>query len=316
MIETLKFVQGAVAKKDFVPALTHFHIADGQIQGFNGGLAISSPIDLDIEAMPRAIPFVKAIQGCSDDVSITKTKQGRVSIKSGKFRAFVDCTEELFPVVKPEGVIIPLERGLLSTLLKLAPFIAQDASRPWATGILFKDGSAFATNNIVAVEQWLGYDFPEEVNIPVAAVKELLRIKEEPTSLQMNNNSVTFHFSGDRWIRTQLSSLKWPDMTAIFKPLSKKQNIPVGFFDAIESLLPFVDEHEKIFVMDNVLATSMTDGQGASVEIDGLIGQSCFRAKQLLSLRDVIHDLDLTQYPSPCPFRGDDFRGVILGMVI
>ena len=40
MLAELKFVQGAVAKKDFIPSLTHFEIKDGMIKGLNGSLAL------------------------------------------------------------------------------------------------------------------------------------------------------------------------------------------------------------------------------------------------------------------------------------
>jgi len=44
MLKELRFVQGAVAKKDFVPAMTHFRIEKGTVRSFNGNLAICSPL--------------------------------------------------------------------------------------------------------------------------------------------------------------------------------------------------------------------------------------------------------------------------------
>ena len=56
MLAALKFVQGAVARRDFVPALTHFYIADGFVKGYNGRIAICAPIDVDLVATPKAAP--------------------------------------------------------------------------------------------------------------------------------------------------------------------------------------------------------------------------------------------------------------------
>ncbi len=42
MLDTLKFIQGAVARKDHVPALVHFRIAGGRIRGFNGTLSLAA----------------------------------------------------------------------------------------------------------------------------------------------------------------------------------------------------------------------------------------------------------------------------------
>ena len=108
MIETLRFVRGAVAKKDYQPALTHFQIRNGRITGFNGTIALSSPIGIDIDAVPKAEPFLRAIENCTvEPTVIHKTEAGRLGLRSGRFRAFVDCLDddahELFDNVKPEG---------------------------------------------------------------------------------------------------------------------------------------------------------------------------------------------------------------------
>ena len=213
MLDALRFVQGAVAKKDFVPALTHFRVDRGTIRGYNGMLGLCCPIDLDLNVSPRAVPFIKAIQTCQDTIQLHVTPAGKLSVKSGKFKALVDCIQEDFPEVEPEGTSIELNGGLLAALKLLAPMIADDASRPWARGILFRGQSAFATNNIIIAEYWLGYHFPVEINIPRAAVVELLRIKEEPISMQIAENSATFHFSGNRWLRTQTHTTQWPDIS-------------------------------------------------------------------------------------------------------
>ncbi len=211
MLDSLKFVQGAVAKKDFVPTLTHFRIENNIVKGYNGSLALASPIDLDVTASPKGTTFAKAIKACKDTVSITLTSTQRLSIKSGKFRAFVECTPEPFPDIEPEGPVIPMEPGLISVVKQLAPFMGIDASRPWALGMLFRDGSVFATNNIIVVERWLGFSFPV-VNIPAAAIKELIRINKDPISVQVCSTSITFNFEEGRWLKSQLSTLEWPDL--------------------------------------------------------------------------------------------------------
>ena len=215
LLQALQFVKGAVSSKDFIPALTHFHIENNTIKSFNGNLALSCPIELEIEASPKAIPFVKAIQACKRTTVIHLTGTGRLRIKSGSFKAFIPCTGEQFPDIYPSGKTIELNGDLIPALKILQPFIAEDASRPWSRGILFRGCSAFATNNICLVENWLGYEFPIEINIPAAAVKELIRIKEEPISMQMDEKSVSFHFEDGRWLKSNLLVTNWPDISVI-----------------------------------------------------------------------------------------------------
>lgn len=315
MIDALKFVQGAVAKKDFAPELTHFSINEGVILGYNGTLSLSSPIDLDLNIYPKAIPFAKAINTCKDTVVMAVTPAGRLSVKSGKFKAFIECMDEYdFPHLKPAGEYVELSEGFIPALANVIEFIGQDASRPWAAGLLFKDKKVFATNNIVVAEQTLAFDFPFVVNIPSPAIKELLRIKQNPIGMQADKHSITFHFEGDRYLRSSLFDIEWPNVSRILDRESEQKPVPAGFFEALEDLRPFVEEDNRIYFIDGALTTNINENEGATVEVAGITAGACFQHKQLALLEKRITSIDFAMYPAPCIFAGDDFRGAITGM--
>ena len=94
MLKELKFVSGAVAKKEFIPAITHFCIENGTVRAYNGTLALSSPIACDINCKPKAVPMVNAIARCSETITMSVTPTGKLSIKSGPFRALIECVPE------------------------------------------------------------------------------------------------------------------------------------------------------------------------------------------------------------------------------
>ena len=314
MLDSLKFVQGAVAKKDFVPELTHFRIQGGRIRGYNGMLGLSCPIALNLDVSPKAAPFIKAIQTCKDTIQLHVTPTGRLSIKSGKFKALIECTTETSIEIEPSGAIIERSNGFLKVLKTLFPLIAEDASRPWARGILFRNSSAFATNNVILAEAWLGYNFPVEINIPKAAIAELLRIGEEPEKMQVSEANVTFHFSGNRWLRTQAYTTEWPDLTKILNRESNQVKIQNELWEAVENLTPFTDELGRIFLSNDTISTGEDDSASATVDLlnNGLIG--CFHFEQLRLLSKVAKTADFTSYPAPCLFQGDNIRGAIVGM--
>jgi DNA polymerase III sliding clamp (beta) subunit (PCNA family) len=314
MLDTLRFVQGSVAKKDLIPELQHFHIQGGTIRGYNGMLGLCCPIDLNLDVTPNAIPFIKAIQTCKETIQLHVTPAGKLAVKSGKFKAFIDCIVDKFPEVTPEGKEIILDGSLLKVLKKLAPLIAEDASRPWARGILLRGQSAFATNNVILAEHWLGYIFPVTLNIPRAAVLELLRIGEEPIKLQMSETSATFHFTGDRWLRTQTYSTDWPELTRILDQNSNPVPIPEGLWDAALELKPFVGESGRLFLRPGNIATGQIEGEGASFELPELQTTGCFNFEQLQLLKPVAKTIDFSTYPAPCLFHGDGIRGAIIGM--
>ncbi len=316
MLEALKFVQGAVASKGFAPELTHFCIRDGYVKGFNGSLALSSPIELDIEATPKAVPFIKAIQACRGETALHLSKAGRLGIKSGKFKAFINCIDQEYPDVEPEGEKVEISGSFVKHLRMIIPFVAEDASRPWSRGILLEGKTATATNNIIILQKWLSEPFPIRVNLPLAAARELVRIKEEPTHFSLTENTISFYYEDGRWLRTNLIDQPWPDISPILERPAEVASFPEGFFQSVEDVIPFLDEANTLRFKDGVMKTSEEEGDGASVEYPEITENFAFNGKQLLKLAGVADTIDFSLYPAPCLFFGDSLRGAIVGMRI
>lgn len=315
MLAELKFVVGSVAKKDYLPALTHFCIENGTVRGYNGTLALCSPIPFDISCKPKATALVQAIRNCTETISLSMTAAGRLSIKSGKFKAFVECIEGESNHVVPEGQRINIDGvGFLAAVKAVAEFMGDDASRPWSNGILFKGQSAFATNNVIVVEYWTGVDFPIVVNIPRAAVKEILRINEAPEYAQVTEQSFSLHYSNKRWIRSQILSSEWPDLSSILNKPSNQIPVNPNLFEGLEVIKPFADKMGRIIFNEGSVCTSLTEGDGAKYEVEGLNYEGSYNVEMLASLAGVAHTIDLTTYPKPCLFMGDRLRGAIIGM--
>lgn len=316
ILKGLKFCVGAVAKKDFVPALKHFLIENQRVRGFNGILALCSPIPFDIACKPDASTLIGAIACCEDTIQLSLTKAGSLTIKSGKFKMNVKCIQEDTPHVEPEGAVINFDGQVLYDGLKaVEPFIGNDASRLWANGVLIKDGSLFATNNVILVQYWIGIAFPHVVNIPHAAIKEMLRIGEPPIYAQLSENSITFHYSENRWVRTQLYVTEWPDLARILNRESMQTPINEELFKALTALKRFVeDKIECIIFKPGVIATHDEEGVGGSYEIDDMQYQGRYNLSMLALLEGKAQTIDWTGYPGPCIFQGGMLRGAIIGM--
>ena len=315
MLKELKFVQGAVSKKDFIPALTHFKIENGTVRSYNGMLSLCSPIPLDIDCAPKAEPLIKAIGHCDETVTLSLTPSGRLSVKSGSFKALIDCVQEDTPHVKPEGEIINFDGELLLKAFQtIYPFIGTDASRPWANGILLKEQSAFATNNVTLVEYWIGANFPIHCNIPKACIKEMIRIGEAPTHAQCTENSITFHYGENTWIRSQLFSTEWPDLSAVLNNASNQTHIDNEIFIGLEKMKPFVNKMGHIYITPGLISTSRELQEGAEFVVNSLNCEGLYNIEMLMLLEGVANSIDWTTYPRPCLFMGDRLRGAIVGM--
>ncbi|MBD4204415.1 hypothetical protein [Staphylococcus aureus] len=316
LAQALKFVQGAVAKKDPLPVLTHFSIRNNRVKGYNGLVTLSSPIPLALDCQPKAIPFVKAIQTCEDTVQLSLTATGRLTVKSGKFRAHVECSPEPFPDVEPSGEFCEIKSGLVAALKVIEPLIAEDASRPWARSVLMKEGSLFATNNVAIVQYWIGHDLPGDMCISHAVVNELIRIKEDPVGIQYDHSSITFHYTEDRWLKASLVVNGWPDFERVLNVETDQSYIPPEFFPALDTLVPFVNSERDVFFSAHGVTTSLEDQEGSAVTISGWdtpIGW--YDIDVLRMLAGLATSADFTRYPNPSIFTGMDgaLRGAIAG---
>ncbi len=322
MLKELRFVQGAVAKKDLLPAMTHFRIENGTVRSYNGTLAISSPIALDLDCCPQAAALVKAISSCEEATTITLTAGAKLSVRSGKFRALVDTIQGQTPHVEPEGEPLAFDGTALVEAFKVVePFIGTDASRPFTNGVLLDQGSAYATNNTCLVQYWIGGAFPLRVNVPRAMVKEVLRVGEAPTHGQVTNGSITFHYTDGRWIRSQLLNTDWPYDT-IAKLLDQPGNpqpLPVDFFTGLATVKGSADGANRVYLADGALRTSIVQDdtgeyiEGSLYELE-LPGEGLYNLQMLSLLDGVVTAADFVRYPEPALFYGEKLRGAIVGM--
>jgi DNA polymerase III sliding clamp (beta) subunit (PCNA family) len=318
MKEQLSFVRGAVARKDFVPVLRSFRLGADRIMGFNGELALCTPVPCDIEAAPLADHFVKAIDACDGTVSLHYDAElKKLVVHSGSVGVFVPCFDVAdWPDIKPEGRRVVLPVPLLPALKALQPYIGQDASRPWARGVLLRGDSAFATNNVVLAECWLGAGLSELLNVPEAAVDELLRIGREPECLLVGDGCVSFMFSDGAWLRTQLLTGEWPDVAPMLDT-ANWNNLPdlaPGLLEAVEKLKPFADDLGRIYFHDGFVSTTADPGKEGASAPAPTRAPGCYHVSQLLALRGVVTAINFSTYPEPCPFTGDSVRGLLLGM--
>ena len=315
MLKELKFVQGAVAKKDFIPAMTHFRIEKGTVRSFNGTMAICSPIALDLTCTPKAETLVRAISNCEETVMLSLTEKNRLKVQSGRFRAFVETIEGETNHVEPSGEIIKTDgTKLLTAFQKISSFVGNDASRPWTNGILLREHSAFATNNVCLIQCWLEMTIPFVVNIPAPAVNEVIRVNEPPSHLQLDQNSVTFHYEGGRWIRTQLYVTEWPDISRVLDQACNPVPVDPRLYKALEGLSAFSDDLTRIYIKEGVMRTHLGEEVGASYEVDGLGIDGIYQIKMLRLLEGVATVADFTRYPLPVLFFGENLRGAIVGM--
>lgn len=316
MLPALKFVKGAVAKRDFVQALTHFRIHEGTVRGFNGTLSLCSPIEVDLDCAPNAAQFIKAIDACGDQTISLHMDKTRLVVRAGRFKTHVDCMDATnFPHFGPKGERLEMPGTLIPALAALESLIAVDASRPWACGVLFDGEVAVATNNIVLAQYWTGFEMPRRLNLPAQAVAELVRIGDEPKACYLDGERIVFDYGDGRWLSSQLLAAQWPDVNAVIDRASVEllpEAIPEGFFDALAEIAPFSGDSQRVHFAKGVISTSKADGEGTQIEFPDMTSTGCYNVNQLLKLKGIADTINFSAYPAPVYFQGERTRGIIL----
>lgn len=314
MLDDLKFVSGAIAKKDYVPSMKHFLIRDSTVRAYNGVITLNSPIALDIDCQPLADPMMRAIINCTETVNLSLTPANRLKIQSGKFKAFVDCTTSDVPDIVPDGDEVSLGGIEIVKIFKqLFPIIGTDASRPWVNGIYINNKSCYVTNNAIVCQYWLGIDLPA-INIPREAIKEIIRIGTEPSSVRVTTNSITFMYDSGRWIKTKLIDGGWPNVEAVLSVPSSQLEIDPELFTAIDSVEDFCEKIGIIHFSEGVVHTHSDLEVGGRYDLQTIIHKGAYNVNMVKLLNGIVKTIDWSVYPKPCIFYGDNIRGALIGM--
>lgn len=320
MIDLLKVIYGAVATKDIVPVLTNFCLYQslfdkkGRIQGGNGILCIDAPFEHPVaQCAVKASKFLKAIEACNETPAFDITATGRLSVKHGKFKAYLATLPVSdYPVVSQEGKLIPVKSNFVEVLSKVKPFISEDASRVWSISVLFSAGYIYATNNVIVVRvpYELEYDF--DIAIPSDTVNRVLDIAELPSGCYVAETSLTLEYN-KMWLRTQLTNAQWPNVKSFFDGFKVDVAVPADLKQAVNTVVGFCsDEKFPVIKLGATVSTDATDS-GASIEGFDLPASS-FHADQLVKVLSVATHIDFSTYPKPCLFKGNGIEGLIVGI--
>jgi len=317
MLKTLKLVRGAVADKDLVPVLTHFHIHDGRIQGGNGRVTIDAPCP-ELAELNITVPadrFLKAVDGCDGGPNLNVTEAGALMVKKGGFKVRLPLSpQDDFPRIEQEPGEEPIPvKDLLPILQRLRPFIGEDASRPWLCAVAVMDGYAYATNNPVMVRVPAG-DLPF-MTIPVFAVDELLRMRLEPESVTVTETGLLFHLPGGTWLQCRSLAGEWPDVGEYFEEHGNYPMVPSGLKAAVEKILPFCPDLKFPEVHLGPEGISTADGAMSAIVETTDLPESRWHAKNLLLILSEATEIDFSTWPAPCRWSGvGGLQGVAVGL--
>lgn len=320
MIDLLKIVNGAVATKDVVPVLNNFCLYrslfnnKGRIQGGNGVVCIDAPFEHPIkECTVNASRFIKAIEACGEMPDFDITPTGRLSIKKGKFKAYLATLPITdYPIISQEGTLVKVKPTFVDAIASIKQFVSEDASRVWSMSVLISGGYLYATNNVIVVRVPYELDYEYDVSLPIDAVNRIIDIQELPSACYVSELSFTLEYR-DMWMRSQLTNAPWPGVSQLFDGFSVDVVVPPDLKSAVEKVKSFcVNEKFPVIKLGEEVATDSAD-EGASMSGFEL-PKASFHADQLTKVLSVATHIDFSTYPKPCFFKGKGIEGMIIGI--
>lgn len=314
LARALDFVKVAqVDKTGDLLSKTHCRLADGFAVAFDGVLAVGHPIEEELSVCPHTYRLIAALKRCKKAVSITQLDGDKLVIKSGNFRAVIPCLNpSALPYATPDA-----QAGVVSDVIKqgftmLNSIVSATGQTTLESSLLLQNNSMVATDRMIMLEFWHGINLPNGLAIPKAAIVAVSKVSTPLVGIGVSDRTVTFHYEGGAWIRTQLYAEPWPDIGAILNKGDPHVAIkaPDGLYDALEAVAPFSD-NGSLYTYDGRIASHNSEGAGATYELKGVPSGLCFGAKQLLMLKGLATRVDFVGVNGISYFYGDNVRGAI-----
>lgn len=310
LVRALDFI--AFAQKDKgAPYQTHVALGGKMAVAHDGVLSAGHSIDEDLVACPHTVTLLAALKKCAGVLSVAQLDSGKLSVKSGKFKAFVPCLPNAtLPGIGPDPKVGVIDNRIRDGLAVLSPLVVENSQRVITASVLLRSRSMVATNGNVLLEYWHGIDLPPGLIIPKVFINALLKITKPLVAFGFSQSTFTVYFDDDSWLKTQLYNDKWPDCDAILNKPNNPVELPKGLFDAINIVAGFVEDN-RIRLCEGRVNTHAHEGVGASYEVAGLQANVSFNVKHILLLEGRIKTIDFVGEKGISYFYGDNLRGAI-----
>jgi hypothetical protein len=272
--EAIKFLSPAIEKKNKIqPVLEHVRITQNYAIAYNGMLALAAPVALPLTCTPNGIMLEEAVKRFGDNFTAVQKPNGDLYFEGNKFKVTIPCTTDDFPMPDFSGTPVMSGKGFVDKIKKLLPFTDDNNNlAPWMGSILLRDGRAYATCGHTLA--FCPVDIPEgsDLALPVEAAEAMVQIGEEPEYIARGEHRLSVVYSGGRFLSSPLVHTPWPAVKQIGHPAAQCGVLP-GLFEAIKSIEPFgISNDRQNFYIGNGYVSSARDGQGARMEVEGLVG--------------------------------------------
>lgn len=297
---------------------THICLGYGWAAASNGMLTGAHKIPEPISIAPNHKLLSDALAKCGQSISFITTDANRLQVKSDKFKAVIPCIDPtLIALSGPDPLTVNVDNKLSEAIQAVGILANEDAVDIVAASILINGQSIMATNRAVVFEYYHGFELPTGIPLPKAVVAPLAKIGKNLVGFGCSNNSVTFHFEDESWLKTQLYAGEWPDCSALFNREFNMLPLPPDFFAGVEAVAPFSTDG-FVYFDNEIMRSSQHKEEGATYEVKALPKGPAYNWKYLMMMKPHVQQIDFFSKANhhiseALMFYGPNIRGIIAG---
>jgi DNA polymerase III sliding clamp (beta) subunit (PCNA family) len=256
LLEALKAVQPGLAAKELVAQSESFVFADGRVFTYNDEIAVSHPIDIDLEGAVPAKAFYALINKVKTDEISLDIKGGELLLAGSKAKAGLRIETE---------VILPLEQlGMPTDWIELpetfctavqACLFSASTNEQQAilTCIHIIESFVESCDNHRITQYNMGKDselsFPEELLIPAVAAKDI--ITHEPVEYALTEGWIHFRNEKDVTFSCRYFMGEYPDYTPFLDVEGCGAELPTTLPEVLDRAGVMGDGERVSLILDN-----------------------------------------------------------------
>lgn len=322
IVEAIRFVKKVHPKRANLSILEkHVRLHSGYATCFDGDIAMSYPIGLDLEVCPQTHELSAALTKCGSGLTFATTKAESLRIEGKKQTVIMQCANpSAFAFVEPDNKTTVVNDYLIEALQKVAVIVDDKNDKVVLSNVCIDGPTCCGVNTSVILQSFHGFNMGDRFLVSKKAVKILIDVgkKLNLSHIGRSSNTVTFHYDNGAWIKLYNSEDNYPNVGDFLNIENNLKPITPEFFKGVSNVMPFCDFGTGVYFNNGEVYSCSHEGEGSKYTIgpkeDGVFygyNLQYYEGEYLKAISKYVDRIDFTSHPSACYFEGDNFRGLI-----
>lgn len=300
-----KFIKAVPMAAATMPVMRSVHVYDGRIQigNFNVAVDLPHPLFAGMEFTAPIDQFMAAAAACGEaEPKLTiDPSGGKLTVQHRSFRAVIPLLDHAnYPRLPAPTFTKVQEVRIIEMLRMLKPFAGNPGAsvNHWQNGVCFRNGYAYATNNISVMRAELPLSVGREVTANLDIIDTLGSIGEEPESVAVDEGFIAFRYPAGAWIRCRLIENGWPhSVDDMLDSRTPTEDVPDGLLDSLARMAPFTKDDVLVAGPEGI-RTEEHDCMARDEEFQ--LPACSYKMSELINVLKVADRFDFSKYPSSC----------------